>query len=522
MPLFLSTASGGGAGGSGPPPPPSSVPEAVQLHAGVLVDFASRRAVDLGGGSGGPPAAGAGADAAASSKDGGDAVGSRRHAALSYQAVRTRGDSGADNSGDRDGGGPDLGVWDCRVRPPSSSASAALLRRVVVDRRAGPVGPAGGDGDGEGEAADEGEGPAEKTEAGGIGTRSVPILATVDLSDPTLVQPALEAMRSAVVEVYADTARSAAPRRDRPNCTTSLKSLERATFGSAKVVEEVGPGSGGGRRIALIVAAIVPPPSDGAQSAQDEYVERQSRSLVLYHLSKFALETDCTLCFVSAGEDNLEDAEGGGTAEGRDTAMSVDDLGRLVRRVALGLPPVEQDENAGPADGGGSDGSPGMTPSVHIPGSHDGEVVRGALLRNASCEGRWDASSDDLAGALPPSAIPRPSSGGDESDNGATEAAEGGGGSGDDAWLSRLADTVGVGPEPTATPKRIASAPSSGNSVAPSSRAGGRAAAAAPGGGGGKVPAKKRGERVRAAKAKDGKPKDEKEVMNFFDSLLKK
>lgn len=149
------------------------------------------------------------------------------------------------------------------------------------------------------------------------------------------------------------------------------------------------------------------------------------------------------------------------------------------------------------------------------PGSHDGEVVRGALLRNASCEGRWDASSDDLVKALPPSNS-RPSGGG--AGKGTNAATEGGGAAGDDPWLSRLADTVGVAPEPAATPKRVASAPSSGNSVL-SAKGGGRAAASAAGG---KSTAKKRGERVRAAKAKDGKPKDEREVMNFFDSLLKK
>ena len=483
MPLFLSTAEGGP-----PPSSPSSVPEAVQLHTGLLVDFAGRRTVDLAGRpSRGPAPAGADGGDAASGGDG--PAGARMHSALTYQAVRTGGDppGGTGDGGVPDGGGssggPDLGVWDCRVRPSTAGACASLVRRVVVERP-GRVGP-GGEG---GSAAGEGsESPDEKIDADNIGTGSVPILATVDLSDPSLVQPALEAMRSAAAGIYA----GACPQGDQPGRTTSLSSLERTAFGSAAMVEEA---AAGGPRIALIVAAVVPPPSDVARSAQDEYVERQSRSLVLYHLSKFALETDCTLCFVSAGDGSNSEA-------GAPPSMSVGDLGRLVRRVALGLPP------AGDHDGDAAAG-------LHPPGTHDGEVVRGALLRNASCEGRWDASSDDLAAALPPP-DPRPTGGGGKSGGTSGPGPAGG----DDAWLSKLADSVGVTPEAVATPgaRRAGSAPSSGNSAAaPSARPGGRAAA------GGKGTAKKRGERSRAAKAKDGKPKDEKEVMNFFDSLLKK
>ncbi|EJK69436.1 hypothetical protein THAOC_09312 [Thalassiosira oceanica] len=158
MPLFLSTAAG-----DPPPSSPSSVPEAVQLHSDLLVDFASRRTVDLGGRRGPPTtaaaASGGGADGGGDASAGDDGSGSRRHSALTYQAVQTRGDGAAD-SGDRTGadvnrnGRPDLGVWDCRVRPSTASASAALLRRVVVDR-AGPRGA-----DGECEAA-AGEGGSE-------------------------------------------------------------------------------------------------------------------------------------------------------------------------------------------------------------------------------------------------------------------------------------------------------------------------------------------------------------------------
>ncbi len=35
--------------------------------------------------------------------------------------------------------------------------------------------------------------------------------------------------------------------------------------------------------------------------------------------------------------------------------------------------------------------------AVHLPGGHDTELIRD----NASCEGEWDASKDDLSTALP-------------------------------------------------------------------------------------------------------------------------
>lgn len=40
-------------------------------------------------------------------------------------------------------------------------------------------------------------------------------------------------------------------------------------------------------------------------------------------------------------------------------------------------------------------------PSI-VPGSHDAELIHGAYLRNASCEGLvWEATKDDLNVALP-------------------------------------------------------------------------------------------------------------------------
>ena len=70
-------------------------------------------------------------------------------------------------------------------------------------------------------------------------------------------------------------------------------------------------------------------------------------------------------------------------------------------------------------------------------------------MRNASCEGRWDAAEDDLAAALPP----RRGDDGDDARDGqeGRDGDGGGGGGGDKAWLSQLA--AAAGPAPDARPR---------------------------------------------------------------------
>ena len=175
-----------------------------------------------------------------------------------------------------------------------------------------------------------------------------PIVMAVDVSDPSEVQPVVERMRNAILNAYGskreeEKARAAAtattiPHRSR---TTSVKALQNLAFGRTKIQAEVGSStsSSGGRRIALILAAILPPvgsSSSSSASTAEEYAERQARALVMYHLHKFSLEADCTLCFVRPG---------GKAAE------------------------KEEEEDEMKANGGDTTSPP---PSVHAPGTHDG------------------------------------------------------------------------------------------------------------------------------------------------------
>jgi hypothetical protein len=327
--------------------------------------------------------------------------------------------------------------------------------------------------------------------------------------------------------------------------TTSMKVLQSSPFGITKITESVTIGSNNNNqdsssslRVAIIIAAIVSSSSSTAadattaasKSAADEYKERQAKSLVLYHLHKFALECDCTLCFVSehdagsGGEEgkkdgnsrvsgNNDDETKNGVLGNNMSSLTIDELGRVIRRVALGLSPVvEEDLNTAEneIDGGEESktdnvaSSSGIS-SIHAPGSHDAELIHGAFLRNASCEGEWDASKDDLIVALPP----RSSSSHDGKETETSKEGTTSNVDGDEEWLSKLAASVGL------TPEAVTSQ-------------GGDAAAASTTPTGKKSPkrerpvVKKRTTRSGASKSKDGKPKDQKEVMNFFDDLLKK
>jgi hypothetical protein len=140
--------------------------------------------------------------------------------------------------------------------------------------------------------------------------------------------------------------------------------------------------------------------------------------------------------------------------------------------------------------------------------------VRGAYLRGASCEGRWDAGVDDLTVALPPSRRrPRRRAIVADDDVDATARADGGGG-GDEGWLSPLAASLGMPTDPApaveSSSSKLSATAQVDSMLSPAARK--------------DRPATKKRvtTRLPSTRNKDSKPKDEKEVMNFFDNLLKK
>lgn len=510
----------------------SSPPEAIQLHSDRVLDFLNGAAFRLkmksaSSKSGGEQKERSAAAANATSAEGGQ---SRYFSALGYQAIQTQQDdgplpnkagAGAVSTAQRHSR-PDLGVWDCRVDNRGAEAAALLLKRVVLGKKKQQAKEkVAAKGDGEEKKGEEMADAGDRHEISSSDGPSPPVVMAVDISNPAEVQPVVEQMRSVLLEVY-DSDEKAAPNINprQTQCTTSINALKSSVFGKTlnqKAVKADSP-SPSEQNIALILAVIVSSTTNAAAStsAAEEFVEKQARALLLYHLHKFCLEVDCTLCFVSDRPTSAADVvvgEGDGKEAastdndpllGRNTAMSIDELGKVIRRVAMGLTPVEHNDTTDSAEGkdeAKEEGKKGARPpSLHAPGSHDADLIHGAYLRNASCEGRWDAGKDDLQVALsPPSKTSKT-----KSKDG--KAATGGG---DEEWLSQLASSIGLSPEAV------------GEALTPSAAdREDRRKQLKKGQLVKKRPAQKR--KSVAARGKDSKPKDEKEVMNFFDNLLKK
>ena len=527
----LNNSEGGAAEGQSSSSSSSSPPEAIQLHTNRIIDFLHGTTVHLQNSTGiGNSTKSSGQDK--STINGGRKQQSRYYSALSYQAVQTQQDDTliSTPSSSYEHLRPDLGIWDCRINNNNEMASAMLLKRVVMEKSI----PSSSDNN-LSDGNDNGEKSLGENEH--KSSSPPPIVMTVDISNPNEVQTIIEQMRNVVLNMYDDDnnnskngTTAAIPNK---SCTTTIKALQKCTFGSTKIQEEVtvkGSSTSNEERIALILAVIIPNSSTvsskSTSSTADEYKERQARALLLYHLHKFCLEVNCTLCFVSdkrstdgeEKEDNVGDTD---VLLGRSTTMSIDELGKVIQRVAMGLSPVEEDNNIidqpmieeekrDTAGEGKEDEAASLSqrqPSIHVPGSHDAELIHGAYLRNASCEGRWDASKDDLKVALPPQASTNVKA--DEKKENSTGSSTVGG---DDEWLSQLASSIGLSPESAASalsPKQRSKSPK--QSLTPERKKKERPAV------------KKRVTRGTTRNKEGGAktPKDEKEVLNFFDNLLK-
>eukprot|EP00984_Skeletonema_dohrnii_P025652 scaffold14831_cov120-Skeletonema_dohrnii-CCMP3373.AAC.4 len=455
-----------------------SPPEAIQLHGNKFINFLSAKTVNL--------------------DDNNDASDLRHFSALSYQAVQTqREDVAAAGSvaGTRQHLRPDLGIWDCRIQSSSSSAdnTAMLLQRVIINKKGGNSSNNKKDGDGKEEQKEEAD-SAACDETNTMDLLPPTVVLTVDTTNPNSVQPSLEQMRHVLLSMMTSAGNDTSSSNNNKTLssiqtTTSMKVLQSSPFGITKITESVGSSlQDSSARVAIIIAAIVASSSnDDGKSAAEEFKQRQAKSLVLYHLHKFALECDCTLCFVhdddgtndnglaegiqklTIGDDTVEKKNGDNGNDDtnnndapKKSALTIDELGKVIRRVAMGLSPVVEEEDVASSSAEGESKTEEdvvevvassleeLSSAIHAPGSHDAELIHGAYLRNASCEGQWDASKDDLIVALPPP--PQSTASNNNSQQQKEESKEGtASGGGDEEWLSKLAASVGLSPEAITT-----------------------------------------------------------------------
>mmetsp|Transcript_28518 Transcript_28518/g.44917 ORF Transcript_28518/g.44917 Transcript_28518/m.44917 type:complete len:556 (+) Transcript_28518:114-1781(+) len=555
MTLFATLTKAAGSSSSSSNNNSCSPPEAIQLHGNKFINFLSAKTVNL--------------DDDDDHND--DNVSDLKHfSALSYQAVQTqREDVGTKK---RQHLRPDLGIWDCRIQSPSAAATdntAMLLQRVIINKKGDKLNnnkkeQGNEDEDDKKEAADE----IISNDDDSIELPPTVVL-TVDTTNPNSVQPSFEQMRNVLLGMMNEETSSSNNNnnsnqllfsRESIQISTSMKVLQSSPFGVTKITESVGSSlqDSSSKRVAIIIAAIVASSSSNnnddndGKTAADEFKERQAKSLVLYHLHKFALECDCTLCFVrgdddtdgddkllaegiqnlNIGDDTVEKNENGDKGsndineaqkkKAKSASLSIDEFGKVIRRVAMGLSPVEEqqdvtnEEEAKTNDDAAVVAASSEISAIHAPGSHDAELIHGAYLRNASCEGYWDASKDDLIVALsPPPQLNTNDTLQQQQKEESKKGTASSSGGGDEEWLSKLAASVGLTPEAITTSGGDAAATTTvpSSSTTPSGKKSPKRER--PG-------VKKRVSRVASSKTKDGKPKDQKAVLNFFDDLLKK
>ena len=251
-------------------------------------------------------------------------------------------------------------------------------------------------------------------------------------------------------------------------------------------------------QVNIVICGIMAAKQDEGTS----YREKQAVNLISYHLQKFASEINCTLCFMrdhdSIGDDdddgengnNNDDKDninkgarnqgGGGDTEKERGEMKVDafrpkglslvEFSKALRRLCVadfeqeGGDDDDDDEDED-GDVGGDNGDVGQgqnegegaddslsgqhqqhqhqQPSIYAPFDYDVDLINSVLLRGAGCPGVWNANTDSLWVALPPTSAPGSSNMESNAAATATNASDALAVSdGDQEWLGKLAESV--------------------------------------------------------------------------------
>ena len=235
---------------------------------------------------------------------------------------------------------------------------------------------------------------------------------TVDLSDPSQVEPTMTRMQEALVRYLISCPST------QTEGSTTLYDLRDSTFGLAPddtppTMTAAPDESDRHVRIHLMICAITP------EHKTNDYQETQAQNLAIYHLRRFASTVGATLVFVTTSDktsnDNDDDEEKE-TNEAKDhqVSLSLHQLAHVWREFAQGN--ALEDESSA---------------AIYAPDKNP-ELIETVLLRNANCPPHWDASKDSLWKALPVS-----KENGDETKK-ATQTAV------DDGWLQQLRDSLGT------------------------------------------------------------------------------
>jgi len=396
------------------------------------------------------------------------------YASLTYQAVT---DTNTVSTN------PSFGVWDLRCNPNKGVALTSLLLQKVALKSTNNA---------------ENDTPMP-----------ISILLTVDLSEPKKVYASMKSTLDILVQFFTsindgkeEGDDSIISSFEEGCCTTSIHSLAKAIneFGIApEKLDSVPPLESNypEMQISFIIAGILPSSSPDAPAPTQSYVEKQAQNLVFYHLHRFAKTSNCALVFTTLNDvDEAEEkktevvtTEGDSNADNSGSNVG-NEIHALIKYLNISTSGQSIPEQSS------SENETHMSSQFHLPNSHDEEVIAGVMLRNASCEGHWDAAKDSMEKALPNSDIKSTPK---KKDKGNSDLLED-----EDAWLDTLASkmpkvsSAGSEKTPAKESKKDRAANGSSNEGGKSSR---------------KTKEKKK-------KAADSAAADSKDVSSFFENLM--
>mmetsp|Transcript_7770 Transcript_7770/g.8586 ORF Transcript_7770/g.8586 Transcript_7770/m.8586 type:complete len:370 (+) Transcript_7770:29-1138(+) len=234
---------------------------------------------------------------------------------------------------------------------------------------------------------------------------------TVDLSDPSMVEPTLSILHDTLVRLLIEKTPldNGSDEAIEATATTSLNQLKNTQFGLASKDNPSSlqrPAESDDKtKISLMICALV------SSTNKEDYQETQAQNLILYHLRRYAASLNCTLCFV------------GKTPIAEEVPFfPLEQVTCCWREWVLSEKSIDGLDNC-------------ITPY-----NHQSDLIETVLLRNAQCAGQWDATEDSLWKSLPPLFS------GDSNKKIFEKHDE----IGDQGWLLQLRDSLG-GEQPPAT-----------------------------------------------------------------------
>lgn len=354
----------------------------------------------------------------------------RLYAPLSYQSISVNSNSSTkpyfqitSSSEDIDRNNnlrTEVGIWDCRIvsdnDEATTSSSSVSVNQTLFNTILSSSSPAssstGNDSSGNEISLNEPQQP-------------LTVLLTVDLSNPSRVHSIIKDMLTLLQKTFTNQ-----DARLGNSGTTSLSTLKNAdsNFGMPAPSDdehsdthEVDPSCPSNQiKFSLILCGIKREDSDSESSKNNDYRDKQAHNLVLYHIHRLASELNCALFILDEtvssststtdknnsenndiNQDKATDSETA-TAQDNNIIKREKKLEILLEYLSKADLTTSVTNTNGAAKIELSVGGPSVAIKefFHLPHTHDKSLIQQVLLRNASCDGLWNASIDSLEKAL--------------------------------------------------------------------------------------------------------------------------